>query len=95
MVDPEIILAHAELARKIAQDAMVLDANEIRWRDRQQFLERQGYMLRPRYRPGWIPSWTGLNALPPCREDAEPLPVSTPFLVKRVLTMNNGRPVQT
>ncbi|KAI0057008.1 hypothetical protein BV25DRAFT_1995244 [Artomyces pyxidatus] len=30
---------------------------EIRWRDRQVFLESRGYLLRPRLRPGWIPSW--------------------------------------
>ena len=30
---------------------------EILWRDRQQYLESRGYMLRPRYRPGWQPSW--------------------------------------
>ena len=30
---------------------------EEQWRDRQPMLEQRGYMLRPRYRPGWIPSW--------------------------------------
>ncbi|KAN0105408.1 Protein kinase-like domain containing protein [Russula decolorans] len=29
------------------------------WVERQEALERAGYMLRPRYRPGWQPSWTG------------------------------------
>ncbi|KAI0057002.1 hypothetical protein BV25DRAFT_1831644 [Artomyces pyxidatus] len=37
-----------------ANDLMWL---EIRWRDRQVFLESKGYLLRPRLRPGWIPSW--------------------------------------
>ncbi|KAI0773748.1 kinase-like domain-containing protein [Fomes fomentarius] len=32
-------------------------ASELFWKDRQQFLQSRGYMLRPRYRPGWIPSW--------------------------------------
>ncbi|TBU31687.1 hypothetical protein BD311DRAFT_656397 [Dichomitus squalens] len=27
------------------------------WRDRQAWLAERGYMLRPRYRPGWTPSW--------------------------------------
>ncbi|KAI0771522.1 kinase-like domain-containing protein [Trametes elegans] len=27
------------------------------WRDRQAFLESHGYMLRPRYKPDWRPSW--------------------------------------
>ncbi|TBU50532.1 kinase-like domain-containing protein [Dichomitus squalens] len=34
-----------------------LSSLEITWRDRQQYLESRGYMLRRRYRPGWVPSW--------------------------------------
>ncbi|KAF9807494.1 hypothetical protein IEO21_08190 [Rhodonia placenta] len=34
-----------------------LDEDEERQRDRQLFFERCGYMLRPRYCPGWVPSW--------------------------------------
>ncbi|KAH9962898.1 kinase-like domain-containing protein [Russula dissimulans] len=34
-----------------------LSPHEITWRDRQLFLESKGYMLRPRLRPGWTPSW--------------------------------------
>lgn len=30
---------------------------EIFWRDHQKWLEGQGYMLRPRYHPNWVPSW--------------------------------------
>nr|VWO99326.1 Ubiquitin ligase complex F-box protein GRR1, putative [Ganoderma boninense] len=30
---------------------------EIAWRDRQQYLELCGYMLRRRYHPEWQPSW--------------------------------------
>ncbi|KAJ6538812.1 hypothetical protein DFH09DRAFT_1176301 [Mycena vulgaris] len=29
------------------------------WRDHQVWLKDCGYMLRPRYRPGWVPSWKG------------------------------------
>lgn len=29
------------------------------WVERQEALERAGYMLRSRYRPGWQPSWAG------------------------------------
>ena len=29
------------------------------WVERQEALEQAGYMLRPRFRPGWQPSWTG------------------------------------
>lgn len=37
--------------------AAELDQGEIWWRDHQKWLEEQGYMLGPRWRPGWIPSW--------------------------------------
>ncbi|KAM5532831.1 hypothetical protein V8D89_013472 [Ganoderma adspersum] len=32
---------------------------EYFWRDHQQWLQEQGCMLRPRYRPDWKPSWVG------------------------------------
>jgi hypothetical protein len=34
-----------------------LNEGETWWRDRQKWLQDCGYMLRPRYRPGWVPSW--------------------------------------
>ncbi|KAF8637040.1 hypothetical protein AX16_010895 [Volvariella volvacea WC 439] len=30
---------------------------EVTWRDHQVWLQSQGYFLRPRFRPGWVPSW--------------------------------------
>lgn len=38
---------------------------EVFWRDLQPWLELHGYQLRPRYRPGWVPSWktTGQNRM--------------------------------
>lgn len=36
-----------------------LSEPEIFWRDHQLWLEEHGYMLRPRYRPDWVPSWKG------------------------------------
>ena len=49
---------------------------EVQWRDRQPMLEQRGYMLRPRYRPGWIPSWHKDPSLIPRRcEDAIAAPV--------------------
>lgn len=38
--------------------AHVLLKSEIYRRDHQKWLEERGYMLRPRFTPGWIPSWT-------------------------------------
>ncbi len=34
-----------------------LSDGEVWWRDHQIWLAEQGYMLRPRYRPGWKSSW--------------------------------------
>ncbi|EJF57672.1 hypothetical protein DICSQDRAFT_91991 [Dichomitus squalens LYAD-421 SS1] len=35
-----------------------LSEREIWWRDHQVWLRERGYMLRPRYRPEWVPSWS-------------------------------------
>ncbi len=38
--------------------------DEKYWRDVQPFLFKHGYELRPRFRPAWIPSWTGTDMDP-------------------------------
>ncbi|KAH9935119.1 kinase-like protein [Epithele typhae] len=43
---------------------------EITWRDRARYLLEHGYVLRPRYQPGWTPSWLGTNRNPFFCEDA-------------------------
>ncbi len=40
-----------------------LDEFEGFWRDRYDWLGSIGYQLRPRYKPGWIPSWRGTDKL--------------------------------
>ncbi len=63
-----------------------LNEYEIRWRDRQEFLASQGYMLRPRYRPGWVPSWqTDSSRYPAEFEDYWEIPVSTILTLVRNL----------
>jgi hypothetical protein len=37
----------------------VLRGSELFWSGHQKWLEDCGYMLRPRYLPGWVPSWEG------------------------------------
>ena len=37
--------------------AFELISSEKWWRDRYNFLMKHGYQLRPRFRPGWIPTW--------------------------------------
>ncbi|KAJ7149990.1 hypothetical protein C8R46DRAFT_1008919 [Mycena filopes] len=46
-----------------------LKDKEIYWRDLQPWLEERGYMLRPRYRPGWVPSWKDTGEYPLLKED--------------------------
>jgi len=51
-------------------------SHEVKWRDRQPFLKSKGYMLRPRLRPGWTPSWLSTGEDYFTCEDAASLPVS-------------------
>jgi hypothetical protein len=53
-----------------------LDSSEIWWSERQEALEAAGYMLRVRYRPGWLPSWRGTKKLYFTVEDGLPISVS-------------------
>ncbi|KAJ6555187.1 hypothetical protein DFH09DRAFT_1493362 [Mycena vulgaris] len=39
------------------------------WRDLQPWLQECGYMLRPRFRPGWVPSWQVTGEIPTLKED--------------------------
>ncbi|KZV68675.1 hypothetical protein PENSPDRAFT_609710 [Peniophora sp. CONT] len=48
---------------------------EAAWRDRQAFLQAQGYMLRPRLRPNWVPSWRKSPAAIIESEDGVVLPM--------------------
>jgi hypothetical protein len=41
----------------LLEDDEGLSTSEIWWMEQYDFLESRGYRLRPRYRPGWIPSW--------------------------------------
>lgn len=71
--------AFRELAAIGSVEQQQLDSEEKAWVRRQPFLESSGYMLRPRYRPGWVPSWTlpGNEEFDPEDfEDYESLPVS-------------------
>lgn len=75
--DPWAGLTAEELNRVLDEQRTVLNDEEIPWRDRQPLLQARGYALRPRYRPGWIASWT-LNpkANPRLSEDYIEHPVS-------------------
>ena len=49
---------------------------ELFWRDRQPWLAESGYMLRPRYRHDWEPSWLKSKTNPYFCEDGRSPPVS-------------------
>ena len=53
-----------------------LDETERWWVERQEALERAGYMLRPRFRPGWQPSWAGTDKPYYDFEDGQAMEVS-------------------
>ncbi|KAI9067211.1 hypothetical protein FKP32DRAFT_1564216 [Trametes sanguinea] len=48
--------AHRQ-SERTRQGVYNLLPDEVEWQSRQQFLEKHGYMLRPRYHKGWKPSW--------------------------------------
>ncbi|KAG9124820.1 hypothetical protein FRC07_010120 [Ceratobasidium sp. 392] len=49
---------------------------ENRWVSMQPYLLSKGYQLRPRYRPGWVPSWKNTGASPyDCEDSINSLPV--------------------
>jgi hypothetical protein len=53
-----------------------LSETERWWVERQEALERAGYMLRPRFRPGWQPSWAGTDKTYFDFEDGQTIGVS-------------------
>ncbi|TRM61240.1 kinase-like domain-containing protein [Schizophyllum amplum] len=69
----------AQLLDRPRQSYSDIWQNERWWVDHQPWLERHGYMLRPRYRPGWKPSWHTTKAYVLLAEDHKPL--SYPFLL--------------
>ena len=70
--DPAVIL------QEISGLLSKLRNSEKKWRDRYEMLEQEGYILRPRLRPGWTPSWLQSGESPLDCEDGEPLPVGVP-----------------
>ncbi len=63
-----------------------LHAHETYWRDLFPFLESQGYILRPRYHPGWEPVWPPPPGIPfSTTEDYVPLPVCAACQVSRFI----------
>lgn len=51
-----------------------LNSTEKNWVNHGSFLKMRGYTLRPRYQPGWVPSWKTNGNYPPDCEDSWELP---------------------
>ncbi|KAF9073653.1 kinase-like domain-containing protein [Rhodocollybia butyracea] len=45
------------IAPEIDPESRTLDRSETWWAQHFEWLKEHGYLLRPRYRPGWQPSW--------------------------------------
>ena len=59
-----------------------LNEQEIQWRERQEFLQSRGYLLRPRYHRDWVPSWRGKSSDAVIdAEDGFQLPVSRRYSI--------------
>ena len=59
---PLPVLSDAEIEQMIQSFGEPFDHNalgswEIFWRDHWDWLQQKGYLLRPRYKPDWVPSW--------------------------------------
>lgn len=71
----EMIRARGSLRREL------LEAEKV-WVSKEEFLQKQGYTLRPRYRDGWEPSWEqpqNEDMVPDDFEDYLALKVSSDF----------------
>jgi hypothetical protein len=62
-------------------DPGAIGPHETWWVEHQQVLEQAGYMLRPRYRPGWKPSWDGTDKYHGKFEDGQTLIVCDDIIV--------------
>jgi len=61
-----------------------ITAAETWWVERQEALEQAGYMLRPRFRPGWKPSWAGTRKYYGDFEDGQTLLVRVDTLCSSI-----------
>ncbi|QRV88436.1 Tyrosine kinase specific for activated [Ceratobasidium sp. AG-Ba] len=75
---------------------------EKRWVSLQPYLAANGYQLRPRYQPDWVPSWKATGADPfDCEDSSNALPVraldatriedGTQVVIKMLIPSNNDR----
>src|SRR5260370_41615916 len=78
--------AHGGYEVRGGKEIGTLFRSEVWWRGHYEAIERCGYQLRPRYHPGWVPSWRGLNKDFFSVEDGQPCLVSVTRVVLSALT---------
>ncbi|KAF5357271.1 hypothetical protein D9757_013001 [Collybiopsis confluens] len=64
---------------------------EIFWHEHFEWLKERGYLLRPRYRPGWVASWLGSDEWPSEFEDNQ-FRATMEFLLDAI-RIADGKPV--
>ncbi|EKM49864.1 uncharacterized protein PHACADRAFT_214379 [Phanerochaete carnosa HHB-10118-sp] len=75
MADTDPSATYTFIRQQFAQQGAELQKWEKQWVQKQPFLASRGYTLRPRYHPGWRPSWErNLELDPPNCEDFWRLP---------------------
>ena len=74
------------LDRPVTTEPGAIGAHETWWVERQEALERAGYMLRPRYRPHWKPSWASTDLFHFRHEDGLSQTVSVEIILSTTCT---------
>ncbi|EJT97916.1 hypothetical protein DACRYDRAFT_111436 [Dacryopinax primogenitus] len=64
---------------------------ELNWSAVQPYLQSRGYMLRPRYHPGWVGSWVGTKKKP--EKCVDSIGISEHGVVINAIRMRDGAPV--
>ena len=64
--------------------------SELFWVQHQQWLQQQGYVLRPRFHLDWVPSWLGTDTYARDAEDGVPMLVR--LFLQTVIEFNFNGP---
>lgn len=78
-------------APKEGFDVNQLFEHEICWRERYVWLKENGYLLRPRYNPEWVPSWKNTKKWWLTCEDGQILNVRKILITPRETTTKTHR----
>lgn len=75
----------AKWARETREGEYDLRSDETFWRDIHSYLVERSYTLRPRFRPGWTPSWLGTDINPDdCEDSLQTMVRNLPMLEREI-----------